>query len=438
MIVKKRMSVLAGVSLSSAVLLSACGGNEESGASENGSSNSSSSEDTVTIEIFQGKVEFRDQFLELAERYQEENPDVQIEFSAVGGGSDYFTSLRSRFSSGDEPDVFSLAGPSELEDYVDYVEDLSDMEVTEAALEGTLDGITQDETVYGIPFNQEGYGFIYNKAVFEEAGVDAESIQSYADLEEAVQTLDEQKEELGIEGVFALPGAEAWVMGNHLANVYLQGEFNGDVMEAYESPSVSFEEGDQFQQMLDLQQEYSIQPVLNMDYSQQVEQYFSLGSAAVIQQGDWIYPTLQQMDPEFADNNVGIMSIPLEGEEGKVPVGVPNYWVINKNSDAEVVEASKDFFNWMYTSEEGIEVVQELLNFIPAHENFDPEAIASSLSRDIYEKSLEGETIGWAFLGYPTAWGDDLGAYTQEYMAGEREWQEVEEAAIAEWEERRQ
>lgn len=407
--------------------------NEEQGNSGADAENGES----VTIDIFQGKVEFRDQFLALAEEYQELNPNVQIEFGAVGGGTDYFTALRSRFSSGDEPDVFSLAGPSELQDYQDFAEDVTDLAATENALEGTLDGITVDDSVYGIPFNQEGYGLIYNKSVFEEAGVDAESIETYEDLEEAVTTLDSQKEELGIEGVFALPGAEAWVMGNHLSNAFISPEFNHDVMEAYESDSVAFENGDQFQQVLDLQNEYSIQPTLNMDYSQQVEQYFSLGDAAMIQQGDWIYPTLQQMDEEFAESNVGIIPIPVEGEEGNIPVGVPNYWVINSNAEEEVKEAAKDFFDWMYASEEGIEIVQEQLNFIPAHDNFDPEEISSSLSRDIYEYALNENVSGWAFLGYPTAWGDDLGAHVQEYMAGEREWEDVLDEAASDWESRR-
>ncbi|PTL38566.1 sugar ABC transporter substrate-binding protein [Alkalicoccus saliphilus] len=422
------MTLMAGAA--SLGLLAACGGDGNNGGNGEGSGDG----EQITIDIFQGKVEFRDQFLEMAAQYEEENPNVQIEFGAVGGGSDYFTSLRSRFSSGDEPDVFSLAGPSELSDYQDYAEDVTDLAATDTALEGTLDGITVDDTVYGIPFNQEGYGFIYNKQVFEEAGINPDEILSYEDLEEAVQTLDSQKEELGIEGVFALPGSEAWVMGNHLANVYLAPEFNNDVMEAYESDTVQFERGDEMQRMLDLQNEYSIQPVLNMDYSQQVEQYFSLGDAAMIQQGDWIHPTLEQMDPEFAEENVGILPIPLEGEEGKVPVGVPNYWVINSQTDQEVIDAAKDFFDWMYASEEGIEVVQEQLNFIPAHENFEPENINSPLSRDIYEYSLEENTIGWIFLGYPTAWGDDFGAHVQEYLAGERDWEDVLEAGTQEWE----
>lgn len=425
---------LSALALLGAAALTACGGGEDG---NTGGDNGETAGGQVTIDIFQGKVEFRNQFLELAERYEAENPNVSIEFGAVGGGSDYFTALRSRFSAGDAPDVFSLAGPSELQDYIEYVTDLSDEPVTEAALEGTLDGITHDGNVYGIPFNQEGYGFIYNKEIFEQAGIDPEAILSYEDLEEAVQTLDSKKEELGIQGVFALPGAEAWVMGNHLANVYLAPEFDNDVMIAYESDTVEFERSDEFKRMLDLQNEYSVQPTLNMDYSQQVEQYFSLGNVAMIQQGDWIYPTLEQMDPEFADENVGVLPIPLEGEEGKAPVGVPNYWVINNESDEEVIEAAKDFFNWMYASEEGIELVQELLNFIPAHEGFDPEQIPSSLSRDLYEYSLEENTIGWVFLGYPTAWGDDLGAHIQEYLAGQKDWEDTLNDAAREWESRR-
>lgn len=403
--------------------LAACSGDGQEGGSE----------DQLTIEIFQGKVEFRDQFITLADIYEEQNPNININFSAVGGGSDYFTSLRSRFSSGDEPDVFSLSGPEEADDYENYLTDLTDTEAASQAIEGTLDGMTEDGKVYGLPFNQEGYGFIYNKRIFDEAGIDPNEITTYDDLEEAVQTLDSKKDELGIKEVFALPGAEDWVLTNHLANVYLAPEFNHDVMEMYESESIAFERGDEIKRVLDLQNNYSIQPTLNLDYSQQVEQYFALEDVAMIQQGDWIYPTLEQMDPEFAQENVGVIPIPMEGYEGTLPVGVPNYWAINNNADEEVIEAAKDFFDWMYTSEEGIKAVQENLDFIPAYEGFDPDAISASLSNEIYEYVLDGQTTGWVFTGYPQAWSSNFGAGLQAYIADYRSWEEVIDSAKTEW-----
>ncbi|MFG6147703.1 ABC transporter substrate-binding protein [Halobacillus sp. B23F22_1] len=396
------------------------------------------SEDQVTVEIYQGKVEFKDQFEALAEQYESENPNVNIEITSVGGGNDYAGSLKTRFASGDEPEIFSVAGPTESESFEQYLADLSDTASADAALEGTLEPVTKDGEVRGLPFNQEGYGLIYNKRVFEEAGVNAEEIKSYEDLESAVEELDSQKEDLGLEAVFAFPAKEKWVPGSHLSNVFIAPEFDQQVLNAYEADSVDFEKGGEFKKMIDLQNDYSIQPSLTLDYSQQVEQHFSLEEVAIIQQGNWIYPSVEQMDPEFAEENMGIIPIPVEGFEGKMPVGIPNYWGVNKNSGEEEVQASKDFIDFMYTSEAGKEAVLQELKFIPAYEGFDTENIADPLSKEIYKYASEGDTIGWVLLGYPGTWGEDIGGYIQEYVSGDMTWDEVEEKSISRWENYRQ
>ncbi|ARI79083.1 ABC transporter substrate-binding protein [Halobacillus mangrovi] len=407
------------------------------GCSFSSGSSGSSDADQLTIEIFQGKVEFKDQFEELAEKYEEENPDVDIKITSVGGGSDYAASLKTKIASGDEPEIFSAAGPTEAARFEQYLSDLSDTKAADLALDGSLDPVTKDGEVHGLPFNQEGYGFIYNKKVFKEAGINPDEILTYEDLESAVKKLDSQKDQLGLEAVFAFPAKEKWVPGNHLSNVFLASEFNQKVLEAYNSESVAFEKGDEFKRMIDLQAEYSVQPVLSLDYSQQVEEYFSLQKVAMIQQGNWIYPSVQQMDEEFAENNVGILPIPVEGSEGKLPVGIPNYWAVNKNSDDEVIQASKDFLDWMYTSETGKEAVLEDFKFIPAYEGFDTSKIADPISKEIYEYSSEGHTTGWVLLGYPGVWGDYLGGNVQRYLSGEMTWEELEEDSKKKWEELR-
>jgi raffinose/stachyose/melibiose transport system substrate-binding protein len=411
----------------SSILLAGCSSGEEGSSAQPGN-------EQITLNIFQGKVEFRDQFESLAQRYEEENPDVKINITTVGGGSDYFTSLRSQFSAGDDPEIFSIAGPSEAADYQEYLTDLSDTAAAQAALEGSLSGMSDRDKVYGLPFNQEGYGFIYNKEIFEQAGIDPETILSYEDLENAVKTIDSQKEELGIEAVFALAANEKWVIGSHLANVYLTPEFNDDVLEAFDAESVDFERADELQRILDLQNDYSIQPSLSLDYSQQVEQYFSLERVAMIQQGNWIYPSVYEMDPEFAENNIGILPIPLEGFEGSLPVGIPNYWVVNSSKEEEVIQASKDFLDWMYTSEVGKEAVLNDFKFIPAYEGYDTNQIADPISQEIYKYASDAKTVGWVFLGFPSAWADILGANMQKYLDGQMTWEEVINESRSEWE----
>ena len=428
---KKYFTKLVSTLFVSSVLLAGCG------TTGDGESGSSASKDKLTIEIFQGKVEFKDQFESLAEKYEDENPNVDIKITSVGGGTDYLGTLKTKFSTGDEPEIFSIAGPSESEQLSDYLTDLSDTAAAAAALEGSLAGVTDGDKILGLPFNQEGYGFIYNKAIFEKAGINPEEILSYEDIENAVKTLDAKKEELDIKAVFALPAAEKWVVGNHLANVYLAPEFNHDVLEAYTAETVKFERSDELKRMLDLQNEYSVQPTLSLDYSQQVEEYFSLQQVAMIQQGNWVFPSVEQMDEEFAQN-IGVLPIPVEGLEGSIPVGIPNYWAVNSNSDDEVIQASKDFLDWMYTSEVGKEAVLKDFKFIPAYEGYDTASISDPLSRDIYEYASKGNTIGWVFAGFPSnAWGDILGANMQEYLAGEMTWEEVIAESTSKWEEPR-
>ncbi|WP_085506013.1 ABC transporter substrate-binding protein [Thalassobacillus devorans] len=433
---KKKFYGIASALLASTIALTGCSFGEDSSSTSNSDENSG---DQVTIDIFQFKVEFKNQFEELTDKYEEENPDVNINVKTVGGGNDYGSSLKTSFSSGEEPDIFNIGGPSDLEQYEDYLADLSDTDAANAALDGTLTSVDKDGETLGLPFNQEGYGILYNKQIFEEAGIDPAEIKTHEDLVEATELLESKKDELGIQAPFALPAKETWVIGNHLANAFLADEFNHDVMEAYNADSVEFAMGDQMKRFLDLQNEYSVQPTLSLDYSQQVEELFSLGEVAMIQQGNWVYNTIQEMDPEMAENNVGIMPIPVEGYEGSLPVGVPMYWSVNKESEEEVVQASKDFLDWMYTSEEGKKFVTEEFKFIPAYEGYEDQEIADPISKDIYEYAAEGNTLGWVFLGAPTNWTEgSLAVNMQQYLSGDITWEEVEENARNDWEKSRQ
>ncbi|GIO23837.1 ABC transporter substrate-binding protein [Oceanobacillus sp. J11TS1] len=406
------------------------------GACSSGDGNDEAADGQTVVDIFQFKVEFKDQFEQIVQDFEEENPDIKINVQTVGGGNDYGAALKSSFAAGNEPDIFNVGGPSDVDEYRDYLADLSDTEAASQALEGTLDGVEQQNgEILGLPYNQEGYGYIYNKEIFEQAGVDAESISTYEDLEEAFATIDSQKEELGIDAVIALPAKELWVMGNHLGNTFFASDFDNSIVEAYEADTIPLERSQELKRMLDLQNEYSVQPVLSLDYSQQVEQLFSTGRVAVIQQGNWVYPTIEQMDAEFAENNIGMIPIPVDGLEGHLPVGVPNYWGVNKQSDEEVQEAAKQFLDWMYTSDTGKDFVLNEFKFIPAYDGYDEEQIADPLSKEVYKYSQEGNTIGWVFLGTPNGWQEHvLGAEMQRYLSGDASWDEAMESAISQWE----
>lgn len=411
-----------------------------SSSNDEGSQNDASgSGEEVTVDIFQFKVEIKDQFESLVKQYEDENPNVTINVKTVGGGNDYGASLKAAFASGEDPDIFNIGGPSDIEEYRDNLANVSDTKSAEATLEGFLATVQDGDEVLGLPFNQEGYGLIYNKRIFEEAGINADDIITYDDLEKAVELLDSQKEELDIEAVFALPGKEAWVLGDHIANMFIAPEFDNDINQAFVAETIPFEKSDEFKRYIDLQNDYSVQPVLSLDYSQQVEQLFSLEDVAMIQQGNWVYNSIYDMDPDLAENNIGIMPVPVEGFEGSIPAGVPMYWAVNSQSDDAVVQASKDFLDWMYTSETGKTAVLEDFKFIPAYKDYDSSKIADPLSKIIYEYAEAGNTIeGWVYSAAPTGWAQEvLGANIQKYLSGSSSWEDAMDQARERWEEER-
>ncbi|PXW91080.1 raffinose/stachyose/melibiose transport system substrate-binding protein [Streptohalobacillus salinus] len=442
---KKKMMLWVVGMLTFLLVLAGCASdavNEGSSGNDTNDSGGSSEEDTAltNVDIFQFKVEFKDQFEELVQLYMEENDDVNLSVQTVGGGNDYAASLKAQMASGNEPVIFNIGGPTELEEYRDYLTDLSDTEAASLALDGTLNGVEEDGAVYGLPFAQEGYGLIYNKNIFDEVGIDPATLTTFEAMEDAFKTIDEQKEALGLEAVVALPASELWVMGNHLANNYIAPEFNNDILTAYEADSISFEYGDQMKRMLDLQNDYSVQPVLSLDYSMQVEQLFSTGKVAVIQQGNWIYPTVEQMDSDFATNGIGMMPMPFEGEyEDHLPVGVPQYWVVNQNASEEEIQAAKDFLDWMYTSDQGKDFVLDEFKFIPAYDGYDASRISDPLSQDVYKYSVAGKTLGWTFMATPVGWNEDiLATEFQKYLAGDVTFEEALDVAKQSWESSRQ
>ncbi|MGM0369897.1 MAG: ABC transporter substrate-binding protein [Bacillota bacterium] len=410
------------------------------------SANQETAEEEVTVDIFQFKVEFKDAFEAAAEKYMAENPNVNLKIQTVGGGEEYGAALRSKFASGDEPAVFNVGGPQDVADWENKLADLSDQSWVDLAYEGVLDGVSMDGNIYGLPFNQEGYGFIYNKSILESAGIDADAIKSYDDLEAAVEKLDNKKEDLGLESVFALPAKETWVTGLHLSNTALGNEFDS-VLDAYDSDTVEFEHGDALKKLVDLQADYAYKPdgtkpsLNSVDYATQVEELFSLEQVAIIQQGNWAYGSIAGIDEEVAQD-IGFLPMPVEGaKEDSIPVGIPMYWGVNKDKDSEVQDAAKDFLSWLYTSEEGKKIVINDFKFIPALKGYDgPELEPSDpLARDILEYSNQERTMPWVFMGYPSGWGQNvLGTNIQSYLSEDMTWDELEEDAQAEWEDSRE
>lgn len=422
--------VLSGFLITST--LTAC-----SSGSENDSASNSKK---VEIDIFQFKVEFKNAFEDLAKKYEKEHPEVKINITTVGGGGDYGAALKSKFASGNEPAIFNVGGPQDVKDWKKKLADLKDTKLAKIALKGSLQSVTSDNELLGLPFNIEGYGLLYNKEIFKKLNIDPKSINTYEKLEQAVKKIDENKKKLGLDAVFAFPAKETWVTGLHLSNPFISAEFSEDINKAFNSKTIDFKYNEQMKNLLDLQNNFSVQPTVSLDYNIQVEEMFSNQKVAIIQQGNWAYNSIEGIDEKFAQENVGLLPIPVKGyKEDSIPVGIPMYWAVNKNKDENTIKASKEFLDWVYTSETGKEIVLSEFKFIPAYSGYDNSKIKDPISKEIAQKIEEGKTINWVFMGYPSSWGmNKLGSDIQKYVSEKMTWKELVENAKKTWAESRE
>ncbi|SNS12101.1 raffinose/stachyose/melibiose transport system substrate-binding protein [Anaerovirgula multivorans] len=427
----------------STLLLAACSSNQQEAGSRE------EVEEQVQVDVFQFKVEIVKELEEAARAYEDENPNVKINIQTVGGGDDYGAALRAIFQSGNEPTIFNIGGPQDVEDWMSKLEDLSDQPWVDLALDGMLSGATVDGKVYALPFNIEGYGLVYNKGIFEEAGIDGSKIVDFASLEEAAKTLDakikagELKDQYPLlEAVFEYAARETWLTGLHTSNAFLGQEFDSSI-DSYDAKTIEFKYADQLKQLIDLQANYSSNAnskrnLNTVDYTTQVEEGIAIERVAIIQQGNWIYGGVQGVDPEVADN-LDILPIPVIGaKENSIPVGVPMHWSINKGAGDTEKEAAKDFLNWLYTSDTGKDFIVNKFYFIPPLKGFDNFEPQDSLGRAVKRYAEAGNTIPWVFMGYPTGWGMEiLGSNIQKYYDGSFTWEEVISHAKTQWEDMR-
>ncbi|WP_314062377.1 ABC transporter substrate-binding protein [uncultured Vagococcus sp.] len=404
-----------------------------------GKSEDTASEKKTTIEVFNIKTETAEQMDNLVETFEASHPDIRINMTTVGGGTDATAAMQSKFSSGDEPDIFMLGGLSDTQTWEHKLYDLSKSDIAGKAMEGTLEGATLKDQVLGIPMNIEGYGWLVNKAIFKEAGIEVDEIHSFADFESAVKKLDQKKDELGLSGVFAFSGGETWVTSQFSSN-FIGPEFNDSLVETYNSKTLDFSYGDQMEAYLNLAATYNASPLESMDYSTSVEELFAGGKVAIIHQGNWIVPTLNSLDETFAKEKLGIVPMFVENErEGKIVAGPAWYWGVNKDKDQKKIDASIEFLTWMYTDEAAMDAIINEFDFIPAYTNFSSDAITDPLSNQIYTYLSEGKTVPWVHNSYPDGFGQNvIGVQVQAYTADQLSWQDLSKTLTTTWKDERQ
>lgn len=154
------------------------------------------SNDPVTIKFFsnlpdrtsgQGLIEQM-----LIDSYMEEHKNVTIEVEALDDES-YKTKFKVYATGSEMPDLVNVWGQPSFLDEVVANGVLAELNPDDYAdygfINGSLDGFTKNGKLYGLARNTDIMGFYYNKALFEEYGVEASG--TYDDLIAIAKTFND-------------------------------------------------------------------------------------------------------------------------------------------------------------------------------------------------------------------------------------------------------
>jgi len=132
---------------------------------------------TIKFMTFSANPESGISLDEMKAIFEEQNPDIKVEIETLGY-DDYFVSLQTKFLGNDAPDCFE----TNFENFVAYADQglLADLEGSIASSgvdlsvlnQATVNAFNLDDTQYGLPYSFSNVVLIYNKDLFDQAGID--------------------------------------------------------------------------------------------------------------------------------------------------------------------------------------------------------------------------------------------------------------------------
>ncbi len=135
-----------------------------------------SAEETITLN-FQMWSDEEEVFTELIRIYEEAHPNIKINMTCTPSGDSYSVKLQTVLGGGGDVDMFGISSPPGLAEYVakGAVMPLDDMIASSgndmSGIQTIVDSIAIDGKTYGLPYKTSSWFVVYNKDLFDAAGV---------------------------------------------------------------------------------------------------------------------------------------------------------------------------------------------------------------------------------------------------------------------------
>ena len=347
---KRSFAAAAGVAVVATLALAGCSGGGEAAPEE--------SSGPVTLSLSGWSLDTTPEFQKLADAFHEENPDVTIELKGYDA-TEYNTLITADLAAGSGPDIITQKEVKFVPTFVNggQLLDVSDVELPDGI--SGAGSYEVDGTAYAVPYRNDSWVLYYNKALFDQAGVEyPDGSWTWDDYSDAAAALTE-----------GIAGAGGTAKGAYLHNWqstvqgFANAQSDGDILEGeydymepfYDNVLALQDAGDQ----LDFNTAKANQVTYQGEFGKQ--------NAAMLPMGTWFVATLiaQQASGDADDFEWGIAPIPQVDSDtaglDNTPVtfGDPTGFGINAGIDESKVAAAKKFLAFA-AGEEGAQVLANI------------------------------------------------------------------------------
>lgn len=408
-----------------ATSLAACSGTS----SPSGTSGTTGASGSATLWVRSDTSPFMEP---LVDAYNASHP-TRIEMTVVPAGSSFTQKLGAALASGSGPDLISLnlvyapyfAAQGQLLDVTDRAGSLGYLDQLNAS---EIDLGTWDDKLYALPFTGDASALLYNKDLFEQAGLDPdEPPTTWAEIKSAADAITA----LGGDTYgYYFPGSgSGWNLFTFTPFIWADG---GDVLTGEGSDQKANLDSTEVKDALafyrDLWTAGDIPPSAETDDGTQILTLFAAGKIGMLANGSFAY---SELTSKYPDVDFGITPIP-GSTGGTASFAGGDTLAITK--DAKNVDGAWDFVAWATSQEAqstyvaGAGVVPIRSDAVPADANANFTALVAAMANGktpkstVYSQLFEDPNGPWANLIHNSVFNGDIDT---EAASAQQEWQTI-------------
>ena len=349
---KKRLILVAAIA-AIALVAAACTSNDTSSSSGAPSSGGEPIDITMwhgygKVIDNQGQTNYEAKSLtDLVDQYNAMNTGVHVTLDYIGSNDNAYQKLTVALQGGLQPDITyqygtsmaALATAPSIMDLTDRVQDPGFN--WDDFSEGARAAATVDGQVYGVPALIDNLAIVYNKDLFEAAGVDEPTADwTWDDFRAAAKALtDPSKQQYGF--AFPVDGTEDTVW-HYDAMLW---EANGDILNA-DNTEAAFNSPAGVEALTTLQQMAVTDKSVFLDQQNvgKIDDLFNAGKIAMDVTGPWALSG-------YPDINYGVQIMPMFDGGSHTTIAGPDMWVMFDNGDGKG-DAAWQFMQWFTAAEQ--------------------------------------------------------------------------------------